>query len=717
MFLWRSAKINIALTRREQTDPLLDGRVATEMGLIANIKQYPASVFYILGNELCERFSFYGMKALLVVYLVTEHSFQDHQAAFFFHFFTCIAYLTPLVGSTLADSYFGRFNVILYVSIFYVLGHVLLSFGAIPLLSQILRLCFDMSGLLVIAISTGGIKPCVSAFAADQFEEHQSDLRAQFFSFFYFAINAGSLMAFVITPRLRYDVKCFGQDQCFPLAFGVPGLLMLLALVLFLLGWKQYKRCPPSRENMAGMVVRCIGTAAYRKNAKTHEKGQHQHWLDYAAPDFTRSEIASVKSCVAVALIFGPLVLFWALFDQMGSTWVLQARRLDGQVGSITILPEQISLLNPLIVLFAVPLFEGFLYPALRRVVKVTPLRKMAVGGLLTAVSFIIAGLLQFKVNGTMETIPPLGHALVKPWTAGLSLDSLQGPDGQSHQSDGSYILPRALYNLTLGGHPYQLNTSNYGEAFAVGIVTTAGEPRLCALNYTLEKNNGFTRLYMLVLNETLLGGTIHVINDLDEVVQSRPLHSGEHIDIKPKLISRPHYRIAYGLNCSGLDCPYKIPFYAQMGSSHVIGIDGHTTPTIEKLVRGNEVSILWMIPQCIVITIGEVLLSVTGLEFAYSQASPTMKSMLQALWQLTVFAGNVIDMLVSGSHIIHDPAWEFFLYAAMMAAVMILFIFLAVRYKYVENADFSDIEEDEHEKKNDIALSKTGKDIVEEMQ
>lgn len=188
----------------------------------------------MLGNEFCERFSFYGMKAILVLYLITEHQLTDSQASFVYHFFVSIAYLTPLIGSIAADNYFGRFRVILWVSIIYCIGHLLLSIGAIPGthvslvsihqsltgLDTILRSCLDSSGLLVIAFATGGIKPCVSAFAADQFASDQITERSQFFSFYYFSINAGALLAIFTTPILRSRVKCFGSDYCFPLAFG-----------------------------------------------------------------------------------------------------------------------------------------------------------------------------------------------------------------------------------------------------------------------------------------------------------------------------------------------------------------------------------------------------------------------------------------------------------------------------------------------------------------
>lgn len=90
------------------------------------------------------------------------------QASFFYHSFVAFAYISPLFGSVIADNYFGRFRVILWMSIIYVIGHVLLSVGAIPELDHSIRSIFDFGGLAVIAFATGGIKPCVSAFAADQ---------------------------------------------------------------------------------------------------------------------------------------------------------------------------------------------------------------------------------------------------------------------------------------------------------------------------------------------------------------------------------------------------------------------------------------------------------------------------------------------------------------------------------------------------------------------
>ena len=132
-----------------------------------------------------------------------------------YHSFVSLAYFTPLFGvsyilfvlnkiitfiqSILADNYFGRFHVILWVSLVYVFGHLLLSIGAIPFLETAIKRGLDYSGLAVIAIATGGIKPCVSAFAADQFGDEQHRERTQFFSvflnlFFYSSFSSSSIL-------------------------------------------------------------------------------------------------------------------------------------------------------------------------------------------------------------------------------------------------------------------------------------------------------------------------------------------------------------------------------------------------------------------------------------------------------------------------------------------------------------------------------------------
>lgn len=115
----------------------------------------------------------------------------------------------------------------------YAVGSVALTVGAIPTL-HLPAAEVTVLGLMLIAIGTGGIKPNVSAFGGDQFKlPEQAKHLATFFSLFYLSINAGSMISTLLTPILRADVHCFGELNCYSLAFGVPGALMIVSICKF----------------------------------------------------------------------------------------------------------------------------------------------------------------------------------------------------------------------------------------------------------------------------------------------------------------------------------------------------------------------------------------------------------------------------------------------------------------------------------------------------
>jgi solute carrier family 15 oligopeptide transporter 1 len=117
-------------------------------------------------------------------------------------------------------------------------------------------------GLLLIAIGSGGIKPCVAAFGGEQFKlPEQAKMLAMFFSLFYFSINLGSFISTLLTPFLRENVKCFGMDDCYPFGFGLPAVLMAVSILLFIAGRSKY-RILPNQGNMFSKVCQCIGVSA-----------------------------------------------------------------------------------------------------------------------------------------------------------------------------------------------------------------------------------------------------------------------------------------------------------------------------------------------------------------------------------------------------------------------------------------------------------------------
>uniref|UniRef100_A0A452RDP4 Solute carrier family 15 member 1 n=1 Tax=Ursus americanus TaxID=9643 RepID=A0A452RDP4_URSAM len=204
---------------------------------------YPLSIFFIVVNEFCERFSYYGMRALLILYFTRFIGWDDNLSTAIYHTFVALCYLTPILGALIADSWLGKFKTIVSLSIVYTIGQAVTAVSSIHDLTDFdhdgtpdnlsVHIALSMTGLALIALGTGGIKPCVSAFGGDQFEEGQEKQRNRFFSIFYLAINAGSLLSTIITPMLRgkKKKKKFKSLFCvFVLSLFSPVILLLLGI-------------------------------------------------------------------------------------------------------------------------------------------------------------------------------------------------------------------------------------------------------------------------------------------------------------------------------------------------------------------------------------------------------------------------------------------------------------------------------------------------------
>ena len=178
------------------------------------ISGMPPGVPYIVGNEAAERFSFYGMRSILVIFM-TKHLLgaggelevmNRPEALAVYHSFVMSAYIFPLVGAVLSDWWLGKYRTILLLSIVYCLGHAALAVDETRTGLYI--------GLILIAVGSGGIKPCVSAHVGDQFGAKNHHLLGRVFGWFYLAINLGATVFSLLTPVL---LAKFGPSW----AFGV----------------------------------------------------------------------------------------------------------------------------------------------------------------------------------------------------------------------------------------------------------------------------------------------------------------------------------------------------------------------------------------------------------------------------------------------------------------------------------------------------------------
>src|SRR6187399_147224 len=198
----------------------------------------PRQIPFIIGNEGCERFSFYGMRNILTVFLVSSlladlpEADRPGAAKDVFHTFVIGVYFFPLLGGWLADRFFGKYNTILWLSLIYCCGHLCLA------LFESSRAGF-YTGLGLIALGAGGIKPCVAAFVGDQFDQTNKHRAKVVFDAFYWIINFGSFFASLLMPIF---LKQLGPA----IAFGIPGALMFISTVVLWLGRKHYVMVPPT---------------------------------------------------------------------------------------------------------------------------------------------------------------------------------------------------------------------------------------------------------------------------------------------------------------------------------------------------------------------------------------------------------------------------------------------------------------------------------------
>ncbi|CAF4174426.1 unnamed protein product, partial [Rotaria socialis] len=358
----------------------------------------PLAAYTIIFVEGCERFCYYGLKAVLLLYLMQFLRLSKDSATVGYHLFSFACYFTPTIGAILSDGYIGRYWTIVILSIIYLGGTLILTLTAIPALGG-KTLAGPIVGLLLISFGTGGIKPCVSTFGADQISLNNPKALSRYFSFFYFAINFGSVISTIITPVLRSQVQCFGYD-CYALAFGIPGFLVFTAIVIFLLGTPLYKRVPP-KENIIARFVAVIFHAIRNSlfGSQSHER--KEHWVYHADDKYGPHDIEDVRSVLRVFLLLTPIPIFFALYDQSGSRWTYQASLMDGNLGPLgTIEPDQMQALNSILVLILIPLFEEVIYPAFARYkILEKPLKRMICGMVVMIFAFIAAGTLQAAIE------------------------------------------------------------------------------------------------------------------------------------------------------------------------------------------------------------------------------------------------------------------------------------------------------------------------------
>jgi POT family proton-dependent oligopeptide transporter len=379
----------------------------------ADTDRMPPGIPYIIGNEAAERFNFYGMRAILVVfmtkYLVDRSGaltpMNENEATGWYHLFLSMNYFFPMLGALIADAFLGKYRTIFWLSLVYCAGSVVLALDHT-------RLGLT-AGLTLIALGSGGIKPCVSSHVGDQFGARNRHLLSKAFGWFYFSINSGSFLSILLVPWLL-------QNQGPAAAFGVPAGLMLLAAFVFWLGRFKFAHIPPA------------GKAFLRET-------------------FSREGVVTLGR---LGLVYAFVAIFWSLWDQSGGEWVTQAEKMNLHFAGINWLSSQIQALNAIMILAFIPLFQYVIYPGISTVFPLTPLRKIGLGLVVTGLSFLVSAWIENQLAAGLK--PSIGwqipaYALLSAGEVMVSITGLEFAYTQAPKSMKSMVMALYLLSISAG--------------------------------------------------------------------------------------------------------------------------------------------------------------------------------------------------------------------------------------------------------------------------
>ncbi|KAG8481248.1 hypothetical protein CXB51_026049 [Gossypium anomalum] len=428
------------LVEEEDDDSMLNNKK------LGGIKTMP----FILANEICDRFASSGFHSNMITYLTQELNMPLVQASNTLTNFGGTASFTPLIGALVADSFAGRFWTITVGSIIYELGLVSITLSAVlpslrppPCPTQ--QNCQEAStfqlwilyiSLLLTSLGTGGIRPCVVTFAADQFGSDKvitgQSKKWNFFNWYYFSMGLATLTALTVVVYVQENVG-WGWG------LGIPTIAMIVSIIAFVIGSPLYKKIEPGGSPLIRLAQVIVAAFKKRKEAapenpkllyqnkeldsaiSLHGRLVHTDqykWLDKAAvvtesesvssnpPNLWRlvtvHRVEELKTIIRMLPIWAAGILLVTSSSHLHSFVIQQARTMDRHLTkSFEIPPASLSIFGILTTLSGLVLYERLFVPLARRFTGhrsgVTCLQRMGIGFVINIVATIVSSFIEIK--------------------------------------------------------------------------------------------------------------------------------------------------------------------------------------------------------------------------------------------------------------------------------------------------------------------------------
>lgn len=358
-----------------------------------SLARHPKGFWFIFWGELAERCSYYGMRAILALYMVERLGFSESNAALAMSIFIGASYFLPLIGGWVADNYIGKYWTIVGFSVPYVAGHLVLGIESTP---------FLILALSLLAMGTGVIKPNISTLMGmtyDQQRPGDEALRSDAFGVFYMSINIGAAISQLAMPYIR-------TSHGYQIAFAFPAALMVFALLAFAAGKRHYavdkviknEELAPDQRTGRKLILVLIGLVGIILAAVIVAGSAFPASTMYVGiVGFIAFAVAMSRVLGRLGGIFVIVTFFWAIFDQSASTWIFFANsHFNLDVGGWRIEPDAIQAVNPILIIGLVPAFSILWRVLTARGRTLRSTDKMQIGFVLTALCMLVMAIAGF---------------------------------------------------------------------------------------------------------------------------------------------------------------------------------------------------------------------------------------------------------------------------------------------------------------------------------
>ncbi|KAI6200497.1 hypothetical protein M3Y96_00740500 [Aphelenchoides besseyi] len=782
---------------------------------------WPKGSLLIFAADFFERFVFYGIKVTLALYFMKTIGADPVTSTLVLQTFLFGSYVFPFLGAILADSFLGKFPTIICMSIAYIVGLCVLTYSSMKPMGSPYHPNLDFFGLFLIAVGSGGVKPCLTTFGADQFKPSHVSMISTYFALFYLLVSLGGVFSTLFVPVFGI-IPCLNQNSCYPFAFGLFALLILISVAAFGAGMCLYTPSNPT-ENVVLRVLDVIKIGPNRDYWIDHYLDVHDCSKSLeciqasrgrptgASPNCPHAKfLDEIKAMIRLIIILIPIVFFWALYEQQSNLWLIQASSMEPHISQMTvILPNRMFLVEIGMLVLLIPFFQCMVFPYLGMCgVRITYLRRMIIGGFFAVMAFGFSAVIQMGLSQTMPTPPNSGNAVLSvvnifPSGCNAMIADIPGyatpaviPGGKS-LIDNPLLMQRQVYHIpieeetriTVGiklngqvilnivftvfifsscsghslirhsitavpGSAYYLVIGPQGVFSNEAIFQKPTEGKglntisvnlaipckflpqnikswgACAgLNSEIEALNAYSGALAVCRQDP----NVTACNPMDpsgyyewpaeswtnQILRAFPpvgdnpqgrahftfypptarLGSGEFQVFYVQKLANPttsetttNYEPVKGaeFKIDGIGGVYTL----------IVGISGsvlddsaNNVALLHQIQPQNFMSIIVQFPQYFLMTVAEILFSITGLELFYTQAPPSMRTIAQAFWFFAIGLGNLLAFFLSTIHLFSDLVVGLLMIAAgLLFTTIALFILSLLYFRYT---NFTSIEDD----------------------